>query len=1188
MKFEEIRILALNSVLTQTPETYHISTSELENFVKSEKFKYEQKLNRHAFMQTFASHRTKQELSEYATFNGLQPLDIDFKNDESASRAKPILAKFLFKYHWVRAICYSTSGNGLHVYTYHEPQKQSVDNDLEHLKESYLLAYEYKMIILWKALVLSYQELQKDKTISSQALRDIHPELNTSSITKRSKYPNVVDAALAKISQAMFITADKDLLINDNFDFTTLDIQQEEIDKLYEDNQTFDLSRLKRSFDFALNRFDDSSNDENLLKKENIDILGFGDTTTITPQNYNNEERYRLAYTLANIHDVRPDSGHYKLIESIFLQMCRGNPKYEREKSQWAASFRSAAQRNSTGTSPIIWWAIKELKTKHGYKIDTKNFKETTNREIILEHNTEDKIADSILTDVVIDHVFRLPISDEIHLKSDEYIGTVSETLLSTFKLGLNYLMARPGLGKTEFIKMLTRSGLRVMLIQPYTSIITSKIENSDLLMECFYGDKRVDLSNDAVCMTFDKFCTIDTDEASMLFDIVAIDESHLLTCSSYRGLVPANVIDIAKKLKTKVVMMSGTPIAEHLFCDFKSMTRIDKPSKYEKQTSFIVAQDSNEKLSKICKHIANTLSDGGKILFPTNNGNEYIERIVGGITSFLKRKPKYKYYKKENSFYEFVDKINSDGTLGDVEILFCTNYLSVGIDINDTCKFDIIYDEKFTAQEIEQFNSRLRKLDLRSFVYFDKFFLDGEPKNLTAYDPLDLTITQQEKLEFADVFRLHTENKNPQSYYDFFRWAFRQPYFVFDKHTGETTLHSTAYKLHEFEKRWRVWSLQLQVISTNLRSLGYKIYYSDEAQTLEQSEIFEAAQAAKLAAQAHRAKKNAHIENMLELIESHASFKTFIEIRRSNVIDSDKWGFVKLKDEIGLLVGDRNIYDEWSSMLYQLSKYYTYDVIIALVYEHCSNNDKIVASKLRRYITAIRFFSNARDKNLVKSNVFIAKHIFNKFETEEIALSVDELDTLMSEIADLYIEHEEVEARSTAFKQRLIQKAHQLWNIITVRHDKFTFSLLRIPRFNTQFAQKRKNIMQIFDMMFDDDIFSAVTQLALEQNEVSRKVSMQILEEIDEPTELDILSDYTSNDEKFDVDSIREFDEALDSKYFNEHKNSSNSKLRKAATIQIEKEEKRVYDNDEYSKEISNVNIDDDDLFNILKDLED
>ena len=66
-----------------------------------------------------------------------------------------------------------------------------------------------------------------------------------------------------------------------------------------------------------------------------------------------------------------------------------------------------------------------------------------------------------------------------------------------------------------------------------------------------------------------------------------------------------------------------------------------------------------------------------------------YSEKIIGMCEYLLGRPVKYGYYKRSNTEQEICKLINDKNSVGDYDIIFCSNYLSVGVDINDkNCKF--------------------------------------------------------------------------------------------------------------------------------------------------------------------------------------------------------------------------------------------------------------------------------------------------------------------------------------------------------------------------------------------------------------------------------------------------------------------------------------------------------------------
>ena len=67
------------------------------------------------------------------------------------------------------------------------------------------------------------------------------------------------------------------------------------------------------------------------------------------------------------------------------------------------------------------------------------------------------------------------------------------------------------------------------------------------------------------------------------------------------------------------------------------------------------------------------------------------------------------------------METINIDKSIGLNDIIFCTNYLSVGVDICDRYKFSVYFNETWIAQDIEQFANRLRNNDLYIKLFLEK-----------------------------------------------------------------------------------------------------------------------------------------------------------------------------------------------------------------------------------------------------------------------------------------------------------------------------------------------------------------------------------------------------------------------------------------------------------------------------------
>lgn len=1123
------------------------------------------KAHRPVISQSTIYARPKQQNAHYLSWSGFQPIDLDFKYNELIPYLKPKLHQMLCKYPWYVGLASSTSGNGLHVYTASKPMNAikdhlpSVDDFLK-AKQLYYDAFEQKAIVTWKCLIMcsEYFESINDHEFAVQT----HPIHNTMSRRQdkagQMSESNVLDASVCKISQLLYLTYDPQILVNENF--TLLELPELDM-KIYGDVSTggsdnrFNLHILKEKFDKLRSRFkfkpgtqatnNVTDGDTQFTQRGDIIMLQEGTFATITPQNYDNTMRYRMAYTLAWLYDLQDiNTGVAQNVLSLYLQMCSGNPKFDREHNAWAKSFASAVERNRHGSAPCVWSAIKELRDKHGYKFRIANKTEYAVQELVAEHNTEDKIKEYIMSALPRNEVFDLKYTHIIDLKDDEYLSIYKQELEQTFEQGLNFLIARPGSGKTEFIKQLTRDGRRVLLVEPYTSILQSKIEPSDLDFYCSYAEKQLECSKHLnVACTFDKFTRIDPEEASILYDYIVVDESHLLTMSAYRDVVPANVIDKLSQLHTKVICMTGTPVSEHMFLKFKTITLVRKPLDHNKYITFVCCQHDGDKIAKIACQITNTLKHGGKVLFPTNRGDVYTQAILGTVKLLLGRSPKVRYYKKDNQLHDFVRNINEKGTLGDVELLFCTNYLSVGIDINDNINFDVIYDESFTAQEIEQFNSRLRRVAIRSFVYFSMLNSKGEVKNITAYKELDLTLTNLDQVTFWDMLQINTKRDSISKLYDFFAWAFKMPYFYRDEFTGEIQVHLTCYKLFMFEDKWREWCSQLRVVQNILTSYGYSCNIIDDP-VVEDLLLERVLQAAREARAEYRLQKNLKLQKMFASFKNQRVFDEILNLSPRDIIESDRWELVNNKKQkhVQYCVEDKRLFEDWRRWLRHLSSFYSYNMIRNIIdYYVIDDKGMYRQAKLKAINDAVSIFNASTTDSMHQSNVKVVKYFIDDvLQSNEnvIRIDSDTIDGLMTNAANIYFESIGYNAVSPDVRSNTENIARRLWNVITV-HDKDLYAIRTLPPFDSGYSRNRDTLQRILNQLFKTDIFEDRTEKLIEAAKLRTTITTLVFG--NEQTNLPI-SDTNIVSLKF-VDTKNDFDllETLP-EYEPEHTNGTNT----------------------------------------------
>jgi hypothetical protein len=274
-------------------------------------------------------------------------------------------------------------------------------------------------------------------------------------------------------------------------------------------------------------------------------------------------------------------------------------------------------------------------------------------------------------------------------------------------------LEAGAGVGKTEMVKQLVRDGKKIIMVMPFTSTIKAKVEN-DKDWYYSYGNRKPRLDVSAgLSMTVDKFSHINLmDVKTSGFDYIFIDESHLLFMSEYRPVMP-KIIELIRNTEIPIILMSGTPSGELVFFPDIKHLKVIKEDIRKKEFKVNLVDSTAHLMYHMCKNMARDIKEGRRILFPTNSGTLYSDQIKAGVTYFMQQdyadfnEIKLHYYKKSNIGEKFMDDVNFDKTIRDTQILLCTTYLSVGVDILDRYNFSIYFADLMMPQEVEQFANR-------------------------------------------------------------------------------------------------------------------------------------------------------------------------------------------------------------------------------------------------------------------------------------------------------------------------------------------------------------------------------------------------------------------------------------------------------------------------------------------------
>ena len=879
-------------------------------------------------------------IGAYETWNGFQVLDLDIKNKILAEYMKGQLFKILSKNLWFLGITLSTSGNGLHIWTKIKPISKKENRKIE-----YIINYRQKYSTVYTALENIAYKMPEQKYIQTLIKENkINPSDLNFEVMKEW-----IDMSMCKPQQAIFIPCDPSAELSTNFTEATLDTNFDTIidGEMGEVNwmERSDLTVIFDRYQFFTDPEANNSNDIEIPSEDVFDPTGGKKATKSTARHYKHWQRWQLANTLCSIYGSKQG---YKLLREI----C--SPKTP--DRELMGDIKTAA----TYKKPVSTWAIVELNKVHGFNIQLKINNDAVNKQLLEKNDEldEKKNSPTYLLNPDIQAI-------DFYLNRKQYISDIADKLIKELDY-LNLIESAAGTGKTEMIKRLPG---RICLLEPFTSILSQKIEKDEEISEnwfTFYGNKQVGpsewVSGKSFAMTFDKFSKLNVcNFINEGFDYIVIDESHLLCTSAYRNCMAPlikRIINLAKN-GVKVIMMTGTPTGELMFMPYTKYIRIHKEDNRIKSFHIIKSHSKEECTLNMCQDMAIAITQGKRILYPTNKGNLYVAQIFGMVQQILNeqhfsRNINTFYYKKANTGMKSMDDIADSKTFGNNDIIACTNFLSVGVDICDKYKFEVFFDDLMMPQDVEQFANRIRNNDLYIRLYVPKYDHVNLPIDYETVRPLQVTVDSMEQTKLYNICRTCNEvierNGVESKYNDLtVSLSGTNNCVVYDEYKNRYYIDQTAYKLHLFQDIYGEYISQLPIITQSMVYYGYKISVEDRDNVLDdiQKENFK-----------ETLKKAKGIETNRQTIETNklldslttTNIDIYNEIASGNfdIIRNDKYKEDRLNNNI--LATDVEIITRNMPYINTFYKFYDIDTI-RTIYDACTDikTNRIVKSKLER-----------------------------------------------------------------------------------------------------------------------------------------------------------------------------------------------------------------------------------------------
>lgn len=1024
--------------------------------------------------------------TEYYKWNGLQVFDIDLKEwNGNIYLLKKRLFEQLSDYHWFLWIAISASSKGIHIYTKVTPPHHVYSNLSENdslCKYWHQINYASKVNIIYSIL--------KNTGLFAYTDFNEYDEL---------KY---LDNVVRRITAGVRLTYDNDILVNENFVDLPVSVGLQTF--VFKNGKSDILRKIESTIEeiqpvVVSNSAPDDMCEIDLSKYKFTDSIN--QITPLDKHAINYISRYNVCNTLASLYGKDGISIAHELLRS---KECGNVSEIN--------SFYSCALSNKKGASKLGLEILKKAGIIKQIKSDIKEY------------------ADNKFKNTIRKAIEKACINDNtkatIELKPNQYLSDASDYLLDSHNGGftnskINVLLSPPGSGKTNMLLTMAKQGKRILLVEPFISVIKNKVETDSKLMkifDVFYGEKRLDQLEYGVnaITTFDKFSICNYEKVSRMFDYICIDESHLLFTSSYRIEATSSAVRKIKELfyisnndpfAAKIILMTGTETGDsYFFGDIANVITVTKPS-LEKQLEFLICDDSLDAVTRLSYHAYKLIEDGYRLLIPTNKGEIYSHKLIGMVNHLLGREVKFGYYKRSNIEQDICRLINEHNTVGDYEIIFCSNYLSVGVDIIDKLKFASLYFGPFSGYEIEQFNARIRRTGIRSVYCIQTETNDGTTNDLLLEEPnLVLKITDTDIEHFKDDKEIAKSKQEFIAQYDPVLHKIVTPGFSYLN--GAIRFNKEEYELISFETKFLETMVHPVKVARELSKYGYQISVSNEYDGLPVTAQDELKQVGSAAAKNEKIRKHdLLIGTYLALLDSN----TYVSPEGLEFVDIIAW-IGKHRD---LIVEDRTI-DEYLKIEYNIfavpqsitvkskeafesmygyAKYmitkYTVKRAKDIIMQYMDDNGILKQKHFKRAINLLRLLDKA-DSNELSEPVF--KTIENMYDwldkfaiNKNYRISYNTYQSTLEQWTNNYIDMLGIHINSEYGFQKIRDSIIEMLNDLSLKNttkEGIRFEYNRLPDIDSESVKYHKSIDSAIENMFN------ITMSAIESSSKTKRIN--------------------------------------------------------------------------------------------------
>lgn len=467
---------------------------------------------------------------------------------------------------------------------------------------------------------------------------------------------------------------------------------------------------------------------------------------------------------------------------------------------------------------------------------------------------------------------------------------SVIQSFTSKYPSTFYYLIAPPGSGKTEYAKRVARRLLKqsngstkTIIFEPFISIINNKFAyDEDFYIISNVNDFVNDIEdgkcdNKIFVAVFDKFLQ----SGKLEFDLLAkygitniyFDESHFTVTSSFRERFIKffdkehfnNDYFLGQTSKGKqftITLMTGTPVGEHTFLDstFNLRTPIInfdnveyQRSKRHKEFEIRVMENNFKEMDEaafnimLSNHVINSIEKfGRKIIIVTQGGERKVDIMKGVLNEYYLHQTMKKagtkeapecfkpletmYYARQNRDLRDVVEINRTSEWPEgIDVLYCSPYLSAGIDINTPGDYEIIFIGEEAAFNVDQYCNRIRRGNIFGTMFVKQYargqYEDSEliRRDLTA---VNLNDNHSKELEdkilwfYKNIVTDRKQKRTIEIDYTIRKFSCIR----FDYESSRYIITAESAKQFIYEQGLMEYHKQVPVILSTLDDMGYDI----------------------------------------------------------------------------------------------------------------------------------------------------------------------------------------------------------------------------------------------------------------------------------------------------------------------------------------------------------------------------